>query len=200
MGSDAPERGTRVAAEVRRRQIVDAAAKLLLEQGYLPLPVDGLARAVGVSKALVYRLFPDQDGLIDAVLARELDALEAAGIGAAAAGADLETAAVAAGSTYFAHVARHGPVAHYVLRDLRYRRRVRRDLAARRDAIMRRLARLARRELGLPAREAVAALNLALTIPEEAGRLVWRGDLAMAAGEELCRRLIGASLAGLRGV
>ena len=33
---------------------------------------------------------------------------------------------------------------------------------------------------------------------EEAGRLVWRGDLTAAAGEELCRRLIGSSLAGLR--
>jgi AcrR family transcriptional regulator len=187
-----------VPAEVRRGQIVDAAAKLLLEQGYLPLPVDGLARMVGVSKALVYRHFPEQGELIDAVLARELGALEAAGIGAAVAGPDLETAALAAGGIYFAHVAHAGPVAHYVLRDLRYRRRVRRDLAARRDKIMRRLARLARREFGLPAREAVAALNLVLAIPEEAGRLVWRGDLPLAAGEELCRRLIGSSLAGLR--
>ena len=41
-------------------------------------------------------------------------------------------------------------------------------------------------------------MNLVLTIPEEAGRLVWRGDLSLAAGEELCRRLIGAGLAGLR--
>lgn len=198
MGSSPVERGARVPAEVRRGQIVAAAAKLLLEQGHLPLPADGLAREVGVSKALVYRHFPDQGELIDAVLARELDALEAAGIGAAATGPDLETAALAAGAIYFAHVAAQGPVAHYVLRDLRYRRRVRRDLTARRDRIMRSLARLAGRELGLPARDAVAALNLALTIPEEAGRLVWRGDLAMEDGEALCRRLIGASLAGLK--
>lgn len=200
MGSEAPERGRRAPAQVRRAQIVDAAAQAILDQGHLPLAVERLAKTAGVSKALIYRHFPDQTALIDAVLEREFEALAAMGLDAAVGSRDLTTAALEAGHLYFSHVARRGPVAHYILRDLHVARRIRPDLAQRRDRAMRPLARLARRELGLSPREAVAAINLVLTIPEEAGRLVSRGDLSMTAGEALCRRLIGSSLAGMRGL
>ncbi len=185
-------------AEVRRRQIVEAAAGLAVAQGYLPLPPERLARAVGVSKALVYGYFPDQHELFNAVLIHEFSALEAAGLEVASQATSLEAAALDCAELYFRHVCARGPVIHVVLRDVYMAGRVDAKVAAIRDRVARRLARRVRGELGLPPEEAVAALTLATTIPEDAGRLVWQGDLSPQGGLELCRRLTSAALAGLR--
>lgn len=189
----------RLPAEARRAQLVEAAQGLILEQGYLPLAPERLARAAGVSKASVYGYFPEPHALVNAVLARQFDDLAGAGLPAAVQAGDLREAALAAADLYFRHVAERGPVAHVILRDVTMARRVRPDLAAFRDRIAGRLIRLARRELDLPVAEAVGAFNLMVTIPEEAGRLVWQGDLPFEAGVELCRRLVSAALSGLKG-
>ena len=190
--------GSRRPAEARRRQIVEVAAGLVLEQGYLPLPPERLAKAVGVSKALIYGYFPDQHELFNAVLAREFAALETAGLDEASQGQALEDAALRCAELYFRHVCDHGPVVHVVLRDHYMARRLDPAIAAIRDRVVRRLARRVRCELKLPPDEAVAAITLVTTIPEDAGRLVWQGDLSLESGLELCRRLTSAALAGLR--
>lgn len=190
--------GARLPAEARRRQIVEAAARLIPDQGYLPLPPERLAQAVGVSKALIYGYFPDQHDLFNAVLAREFAALEASGLDAASQGGGLEAAALACAELYFRHVCDHGPVVHVVLRDLYMAGRLDPAIAAVRDRVARRLARRVRHECGLPPREAVAAITLVTTIPEDAGRLVWQGDLSPQSGLELCHRLTGAALGALR--
>lgn len=187
----------RLSAEERRSQLIEAAAGLLLEQGHLPAPPERVAQAAGVSKALVYAYFRDPHDLYNEVVARDFVRLAAAGLEAASSRPGLESAAMACGDLYFRHVAAYGPVAHLVLRDVYMAGRLRSDLAAFRDRIALRLARLARRELKLSAREAVAALNLVVTIPEETGRLVWQGDLDPERGGELAERLIGAAIKGL---
>ena len=60
-------------------------------------------------------------------------------------------------------------------------------------------SRRARRQLGLSARDAVAALNLVMVIPEDAGRQVWTGELSLERGAELCAALVTAALEGLAG-
>lgn len=192
--------GTRVrlSAEVRRAQLVEAAARLALAQGYLPVPLERLAADAGVSKALIYGYFADQHDLFNAVLAQEFRQLAQAGLEAAASVGDLEAAAVACSQIYLRQVARHGPIAHIILRDLYMVRHVRPDLAAFRDRIARRLARRVRAELKLPPEEVVGAISLVTTIPEETGRLVWQGDLDLELGLELGARLVRASLAALR--
>jgi len=188
----------RLAPEVRRAQILDAAEALLQVQGGLPLPMDELSRTAGVSKALVYAYFPDQHALANAMLARRFDALAAQGISEAAAQADVATAALACADLYFAQVAEAGPVVHIVLRDPFMAGRVDADIVRVRDRLSRRLARAARRSLRLSAKEAVAALSLMTTIPEEAGRLTFAGDLTPERGRELTARLVAASLQALR--
>lgn len=190
--------GSRLSAEARRRQIVETAARLVVEQGYLPLSPERLAEAVGASKALIYGYFPDQHDLFNAVLAREFAGLTAAGLDVASAGDALDLAALGCAELYFGHVCAHGPVVHIILRDPYMARRLDPKTAAIRDRVARRLARLARRELALPPGEAVAAVTLVTTIPEDAGRLVWQGDLTPDAGLELCRRLTSAAIASLR--
>src|SRR5688500_13577756 len=80
--------------EIRRAQMLDAAARMIVEQGYLPLPVEEIARQVGASKALVYAYFPTQYDLFNALLVREIDSLLMGGLDTASQVQDLEQAAV----------------------------------------------------------------------------------------------------------
>jgi AcrR family transcriptional regulator len=187
----------RLPAEARRAQLLQAAARLVLVQGYLPLPLDRLALEAGVSKALIYSYFPLQHDLFNAVVAERFADLAALGIEAASRGEDFAKAVLAAGDIYFAHVAEGGPVAHIVLRDLYMARKLAPELALFRDRVIRPLARRGRRELGLSPQEAVGAANLLITIPEEAGAMAFSGEMAFDRARELCQRLLASGLASL---
>src|SRR5687768_5320162 len=50
-----------------RTGIVEAAARLLQEQGARAVTTRGVAQAAGVQAPTIYRLFGDKDGLLDAV-------------------------------------------------------------------------------------------------------------------------------------
>ena len=186
-----------MASEARRGQILEAAAAAVLSQGYLPLALDKLARDAGVSKALIYNHFPTQHDLLNAVLAREFQALTDNGAEAAADQPELMDAALALASLYFDHVSRRGAVIHIVLRDQYMARKLDPALARQRDAIVRRLARTARRCLHIPAKENIAAINMVITIPEEAGRLAYGGEIATDRGRELCAELVRSSIGAL---
>ena len=62
---------TRLAPEVRRAQILDDAARLILEEGLTAVSMERLSRESAVSKALVYNYFPSREILLAALLHRE---------------------------------------------------------------------------------------------------------------------------------
>lgn len=188
----------RLSAEVRRRQILDAASALVLSQGHLPLPLEALAQRVGVSKALIYEYFPTQADLFNALLGEEEAAIEAAGLSGAVAVHDLMAAAQACADLYLRHVAERGPVAHFILRDTYMGGRLAPEVGRVRDRFLRSFGRRARRELALPANEALATVLLVQAIPEEMGRLVWQGDMPLDRGRELTEQLVASSIAALR--
>ena len=187
----------RMGAGPRRAHLMDAAARQIVEQGFLPLPIEGLARAAQVSKALIYVHFPTQYDLANAILTRELDALFAAGLDDASRGDTLQDVALDCATLYFEHVRRWGPLLHIVLSDLYMARRHDRTAISRRDAVMRRLARLARRHIRLPANEIIAGLNIIMAIPEEAGALAFHGEVDPAVARDMCRTLTLSALKGL---
>jgi len=53
----------------KRRQILVAAGRLFLAEGYAAVSMDALARAAGVSKATLYAYFPGKDALFGAMVA-----------------------------------------------------------------------------------------------------------------------------------
>jgi len=59
---------SRVDGEVRRAQIVEVARRLFAEYGYRQTTTRQLARAVGVSDALMYRHFESKDDVLRAVV------------------------------------------------------------------------------------------------------------------------------------
>lgn len=187
----------RLSVEVRRGQIVAAAAALLLERGYLPLPLETLAARVGVSKGLIYGYFPTQHDLFNAVLAEEFEVLAQAGLETVMR-QPLDAAALSGAEIYLRHVAERGPVAQFIVRDVYIKGRLRRDLGAFRDRVLRGFAAKVRKELSLSSEEALGAVVMAIAIPEETGRLVWSGELALDRGQELTRRLINSTLLALR--
>lgn len=188
------EKRRRLAPEVRRDLIVDAAEVIALKQGHLPVSLDSLGRAAGASKALIYVYFPSQAELFNAVLWRHLQALDAAGVDAASSQPRLADAARDCALIYFEHVARAGPIIHVILRDHFMAPRL--DAQNRRfiDRIFLRLARAIRSELHLSAKENRALINIVTTVPEEAGRLAFTGEMKLDRARELCGRLIASSL------
>lgn len=67
--TEAPARPRRGAA-VKIRQILEAAERLFLEQGYSATNMDSVARAAGVGKATLYVYFAGKAELLRAVIAR----------------------------------------------------------------------------------------------------------------------------------
>jgi AcrR family transcriptional regulator len=58
----------RVAKDVRRRQLLDVAAQILTAQGVEQVQITEVAERAGVSRPLVYRLFPTRQTLVAALL------------------------------------------------------------------------------------------------------------------------------------
>ena len=70
-------RHARCAARERERDIVDATRALFDERGMQDAPIEEIARAVGINKALIYRHFASKDELFVLTMTRYLDELPA---------------------------------------------------------------------------------------------------------------------------
>ncbi len=191
-------KGKRLAPELRRAQILDAAAQMVVEQGYLPLPIEQLGRAAGASKALVYAYFPTQYALFNALLEREFQTLALAGFDTASRIDDLDQAAQLCGIMYYEHVARSGQLLHILMTDMYMRDHIEPRLQQQSDRVIQRLLTLATPALPLSEAEIVAAIEMMAAIPEEAGRLVFHGELDPSTARQICNGLIASSLKALR--
>ena len=54
----------------RREQLLDAALDIALERGFHAVTIDGVARACGVTRPVVYGLFADRTAILDALTER----------------------------------------------------------------------------------------------------------------------------------
>jgi AcrR family transcriptional regulator len=191
-------KGKRLTPELRRSQILEAAARLVVELGYLPVPVEQLARAAGSSKALIYAYFPTQYALFNALLEREMQSLSLAGFDTASRVEDLDQAAVLCAMIYYEHVARSGPLVHILMTDLYMSEHIEPRLLQARDTLLSRLLKLATGSLPLTEQEIYAAVEMIAAIPEEAGRLVFHRELDPTTARQICNSLIVSSLKALR--
>lgn len=66
-----PTPASRMSAEQRREQILDAAKEVVGEKGFHAVTIDGVARAAGITRPVIYAHFDDRDGLLSALIGRE---------------------------------------------------------------------------------------------------------------------------------
>jgi AcrR family transcriptional regulator len=67
-GKPAPSRRVRVSGEERRRQIIEAAATLFSHKGFRGTTTREIARAVGVSEAMLFKHFATKEELYAAII------------------------------------------------------------------------------------------------------------------------------------
>jgi hypothetical protein len=105
---------------------------------------------------------------------------------------------VLSGTLYFEHVARCGPLLHILMADRYMAGHVERRLLRLRNSVLLRLARNARPTIKLSKAEMLAAVEMIIAIPEEAGRLVFTQELDVNVGRQLSRTLIASAMQSLR--
>lgn len=63
----------RMTATARREQLLDVTTQLVAEEGFQRISVESVARAAGITRPIVYGHFGDLQGLLEAVVQREMD-------------------------------------------------------------------------------------------------------------------------------
>ena len=72
MATPAPLVRRRLAPEERRSLILDHTAEIVARDGVAQLSIEGIGRAAGVSKSLVYAYFPNLTALLSDLYGREM--------------------------------------------------------------------------------------------------------------------------------
>src|ERR1700733_778912 len=67
-------RRRRLSGEDRREQILDVTAAIVARSGFGAVSIQGVATAAGISRPIVYEHFGDLDGLLEALVRREMAA------------------------------------------------------------------------------------------------------------------------------
>lgn len=155
-----PTAAARLPRGERREQLLDAAAELVLEGGSESVTMEAVAARAGVSKGLGYAYFDNSADVLVALHDREMTDLEQRATEGSLAAEDLEGRIRAAVGAWFDLVAERGALLGALLRSTP----VKQALDARGSGGIRRLeelyGRMAERELGIPADEAVAAASV----------------------------------------
>jgi len=171
---------------------------MVVSQGFLPLPLEALAQQIGASKALIYKYFPTQQALANALVREHLPPLLNRELAEFAADGELIEIAERCATAYFDQVADHGPLLHILMSDLFAVGCIDKDLLDRQARVFGRLARRLRADLGFRARESLGAVRLLTALVEEAGTQAYRRPALRATCLDAALRAVEGGLAGLR--
>lgn len=188
---------SRMPAEERCAALLACANRLFLAQGYFPIPFEELARQANVSKALVYAYFKTQADLADAMLAAAMARFDRAAFDSACASNDAAAIITTAAQLYFGIVETDGPILHLLLNDRYLDDKLDVEITEYIAACRRHAVRAMGTYPGLRPREASAAIELFLAIVEDAGRAVYRGEMASDRARQLSHDLVLSGLAAL---
>ena len=184
-----PRTRTRLTPAARRNQILDVAARLIVEEGLQAATMEQLARSAGISKALVYNYFATRDVLLGALLQREQAELGARGMGAALQAESFPELIAQTTRLYLEHVRDRGPLIAALLGDPATAALMEAESRVSRDQTVRYFVRAARRAYGLPLPRAIAAVDLLMAVTDRAGRLVAQGDLDLPTAVDMCLKI-----------
>lgn len=188
---------TRLTPAARRDQILDVAARVIVQEGLQAATMERVARAAGVSKALVYTYFSTRDVLLGALLQREQAELGDRGMAAALRAETFPDLIVRTTRHYLEHVRDRGPLIAALLADPATAALMEAESRVSRDQTIRYLVRATRRAYGLPLPRAIAAVDLLMAVTGRAGKLVADGELEIETAVDMCLQIAVGGLARL---
>ena len=187
---DGARRRQRLAPEARAAQILDAAARLLLEEGFTEVSMERLGREAGISKALVYNYFPNRNDLLRALLEREIGVLRASQTMAVKVAESFEDLVRRTTRLYIETMHSRGALLRKLWAEPAVARLMADDDLQRRDEAMRYLARRVAREYALPQEVALSAVNMQMAMTEAAAQQLQRSDADVEFATDICVTLL----------
>ncbi len=185
-----PHRRTRLAPEVRRSQILDDAARLILEEGLTAVSMERLGRESRVSKALVYNYFPSREVLLATLLHREQADLDSRGMERALEAKTYEELIRQTTRVYLEHTSERGALIQTLVADPSVARLMETETAKGLERTIRYFVRETRREYGLSREMATLAVQMLMAMTDRAGKLVAEGQVDIPTAEEMCVQII----------
>ena len=182
---------TRLAPDVRRDQILEAAARLVADDGLAAATVEEIARRAEVSKGLVYAYFDGRDALLGEVLQREQALLRERGMAAALQAASFAQLIEGTTRLWLEHARDRGALIATLTAFQGA------GATDERDRTLRFFVRAVRREYGLGLAPAITAVDLLMALTDQAGRRVAAGQDTVEAATLACVALITGGLGRL---
>ncbi len=163
-------RRQRLAPEARAGQILDFAARLIIEEGLTELSMERLGREAGISKALIYNYFPNRTDLLRALLEREMEVLRERQAAQTREASDFRDLVYRTTRTYVAQVKERGALLQRLWAEAAVARTVAEQNLRGRDEALRYMARQVVKEYGLPKDVAVSAVDMQMAMTEAAAQ------------------------------
>ncbi len=188
---------TRLTPEARREQILDEAARLILDEGLHAVTMERLSRDVGISKGLVYNYFATRDVLLAALLRREQIELRDRGMASALQARGFLELIRQTTRLYLEQTRDRGALIAALLSDPSVAKLMEHDNRVEREAVFRYFVRATRREFDLPLPLSIVVVDMLAALTDQAGKLVAQGLVDVDSATEICAELITGGLARL---
>jgi TetR/AcrR family transcriptional regulator, fatty acid biosynthesis regulator len=192
------QRRQRLAPEARAQQILDVAAKLLLEEGFSEVSMERLGREAGISKALVYNYFPNRNDLLRALLEREMAVLRESQVAAVASAKDFRDLVRQTTRIYIEHVHARGALLRKLWSEPAVARAVAEQNLTGREEAMRYFARQVAREYGLPRDVAMPAVDMGMAMTEAAAQHLSQSHDDVDFATDICVTLLLGGMDALK--
>ena len=165
----APRR-RRLAPEERAAQILDFAARLIIEEGLTELSMERLGREAGISKALIYNYFPNRNDLLRVLLEREMEVLRERQVAQIGQATDLRDLILRTTRTYVAQVKERGALLQRLWAEPAVARQVAEQSVRKREEALRFMVREVIKTYGLPRDVAISAVDMGMAMTEAAAQ------------------------------
>ena len=164
------QRRRRLAPQERAGQILDFAAKLILKEGFNEVSMERLGREAGVSKALVYNYFPNQNDLLKTLLEREIEILNKGQLEQVRQAKGVRDLLLRTTRTYVEHVRERGALLQRLLAEVAVARTVAIKYLEEQEHTKRYFAHRVAKEYGLPHDVALTAVDMQMALTEAAAQ------------------------------
>jgi AcrR family transcriptional regulator len=183
---------TRLSPEERRAQLIEAAARIVAEEGLHAVTLKRVARELGVSEAQAHNYFSRRTDLLVALARRELDAMDAERVSQVERAHDNLTRVTLSTLTYLRQVAERGALIQVLLNSPEVRQGLRSARDAQSSSARRRMTHRLSDQYGVADDLAYGATVVLTSLCLRAGRLLAERKIPLDMAERLSLAMVTA--------